>query len=108
MSFELVFHPFAEREIQDAYLQLAREAPASAVLWFNALEEAIGSLKSLPDRCPIAPESSYFTYEVRHLLFGKKGRRYRVLFIVVGDKVHVLHFRHWARRLLERDEIRAP
>ena len=46
-------------------------------------------LQRLPLACPIAPESEDLDRELRHLVIG----RYRVIFVVKGDTVTILHVR---------------
>lgn len=108
MTFQVIIQPPAEAEIENAYLRIAVEAPETAVRWYNGLREEIASLSSLPTRCSLAPEDAAFEYEIRHLLYGRKGRRYRILFTIVDDRVHVLHFRHWAQRPMGSEEIQGP
>ncbi len=108
MTFQVIVQPPAEIEIEQAYLRIAAEVPETAAHWYNGLLDAIASLDSLPSRCSLAPENAVFEYEIRHLLYGRKGRRYRVLFTVVDETVHVLHFRHWAQRTMAASEIRRP
>ncbi len=106
MTFTVIVQPPAGVEIERAYLTIAAEAPETAARWYNGLMDAIESLSSLPARCSLAPENDAFDLEIRHLLHGRKGRRYRALFTIVGDNVHVLHFRHWAQRPMIAEEIR--
>ena len=74
--------------------------PAHAVRWFNGLEAAILRLASQPERCPVAPESDEFGRNIRQLLYGRRSGRYRVLFEIRGNTVHILHVRHGKRRRL--------
>lgn len=108
MTFRVIIQPTAEVEIEQTYLWIAARAPETAARWYNGLIDAIASLDSLPTRCSLAPENAVFEHEIRHLLYGRKGRRYRVLFTIVGDTVHVLHFRHWAQRTMALGEIQKP
>jgi plasmid stabilization system protein ParE len=58
--------------------------------WFNDLERKIKSrLTSMPESCPVAPESGLRGREVRQLLHG----RYRVLFTIEDNLVRVLYIR---------------
>lgn len=108
MTYRVIVQPEAEREIERAYLRIAAEAPRTAARWFAGLFDAIASLSSRALHCSLAPETRFFEREIRHLLYGRKGRKYRVLYTVVDDTVHVLHFRHWAQRTLAPDEVRKP
>lgn len=106
MTYRVIVQPPAEGEIEQVYLRIAQRAPQAAASWFNGLLEAIRSLADFPQRCALAPENDAFEEEIRQLLYGRKGRRYRALFTTVGDEVHVLHFRHWAQRPMKPEEIR--
>ena len=56
------------------------------------------SLSEFPERCPLAPNLSSPSREVRKLLFGRKNYIYRVYFTITEGVVKVLHVRHGARR----------
>jgi hypothetical protein len=47
--------------------------------WFTALQDSIESLAEFPERCPLAPESALFPFEVRQLLYGQTPHVYRIL-----------------------------
>ena len=81
---------------------LERGAGEAGLRWFFKLEEAIASLSELPYRCPFAPESREFPFEVRQLLHGRKPNQYRVLFTIDGKTVVVLHIRHGRRRRMRK------
>jgi hypothetical protein len=68
--------------------------------WLRSIRARIDTLETSPDRCPIDPDSEAYGEEVRVLLFGKRGGKYRVLFAIRGDAVRVLTVRHSARRSL--------
>lgn len=53
-------------------------------------------------------ESQEFDEDIRQMLYGKRPHIYRVLFVVRGDVVYVLHVRHGARTSFRRDEIIFP
>jgi plasmid stabilization system protein ParE len=57
----------------------------------------------MPERCPLAPEDALHAEEIRELFYGKLPGRYRILFTVRHESVHVLHIRHGAR-----DTLRPP
>ncbi len=78
-----------QEKIREQVLVIALDRPAAAVQWYDMIFEKIFSLDVMPDRCPEASESQYFTYVVRQLLIGN----YRVLFRIVGDTVRILDFK---------------
>jgi len=83
---------------------LEQGAGETGLRWFFKLEDAIASLSGLPHRCPLAPESKEFPYEVRQLVYGRKPHQYRVLYTIDGETVVVLHIRHGRREHLPRTQ----
>jgi len=94
MSYRVIVETPARIEIEEALTWMSQHSPERAALWYFDLEEAIDSLRNFPARCPLASESRTFKEEIRHLLFGK----YRLLFRIEDETVHVLHVRHSARK----------
>jgi len=80
---------------------ISENAGETGMRWFRRLDKAIASLASMPERCPVAPESADLQLEVRHLLYGHKPHIYRVIFTISGEVVHVLRIRHARRKQLE-------
>jgi len=80
---------------------LSEHAGDTGLRWFLAMQEAIASLAEFPERCPLAPESAVFPFEVRHLLYGHSPHVYRILFTIENETVHILHIRHGRRRPLK-------
>jgi plasmid stabilization system protein ParE len=76
----------------------SQHAGETGIRWFLALEDAIASLATFPERYPLAPESARFPFEVRQLLYGRKPHVYRILLTIEGETVKVLHIRHARRR----------
>jgi plasmid stabilization system protein ParE len=79
---------------------ISQHTGEAGIDWFLALDHAFASLARFPERCPIAPESSRFPFEVRQLFYGRKPHVYRILFTVNADVVQVLHIRHGRRKPL--------
>ncbi len=102
MTFRVETTAAAEQDA-DAVLEwlLHEHAGDAGVRWFLALQEAIASLAEFPGRCPLAPESAVFPFEVRHLLYGHIPHVYRILFTIEDKTVYVLHFRHGRRQPLK-------
>ena len=90
----------AQQDIEEAYLWLAEREPNAADRWFNGIYDAIGSLEMFPERCPLAPESNFLDTKIREIFHGRRQHKYRILFTVSGNDVHVLHVRHGARLTL--------
>jgi plasmid stabilization system protein ParE len=86
-----------------AWIASAAEQPREAARWLDGLERVLLSLRIHPQRCPLAPESSFLGREVRQLLF----HRHRLHFTIERREVRVLHIRHGSRRPASPDEVSA-
>ena len=93
----------AELDISNLYAWMEERDPVAAVRWAQGIKKAILSLSNFPARCPQAPESAYFPCVVRHFLYGKSNRRYRIVFTVKETTVSILHVRHY-----RQDQIPLP
>jgi plasmid stabilization system protein ParE len=102
MTFRVETTAEAERDA-DTILDwlLSQHAGDTGIRWFLALQNAIASLAEFPERCPLAPESAVFPFEVRQLLYGHLPHVYRILFTIEGNTVYVLHIRHGRRQPLK-------
>lgn len=82
--------PLAHKELKESYeWGCKRWGVTKAKQWMREAQKAILSLSQLPERHPIAPEADEFKIEIRQIVF----QRYRILFLVGDDTVHVLHIR---------------
>jgi plasmid stabilization system protein ParE len=102
MTFRVETTLTAEQDA-DAILDwlLSQHAGDTGVRWFLALQDAIRSLADFPERCPLAPESAAFPFEIRHLLYCHTPHVYRILFTIEDKTVYVLHIRHGRRQPLK-------
>ena len=89
-KYRIDIKPTAENDLARRYQQIAEESPQNALNWYLQTIEAIERLDVLAERCPIAPEDLDIQKGIRHLVI----RNYRVLYIINGDVVEVLHVRH--------------
>ena len=103
-GFEVVILPSAERDIGEAYEWITESDAGAAIRWYNRLMELIFSLDTFPERCPLAPESEFLNREIREMFHGRRQYKYRILFTVTENEVHVLHIRHGARLALGETE----
>lgn len=95
MSFRVVVTPEAERDLRNAVSYIRRDNVRAAAVWLKGVRNRIKSLANQPDRCPLAPESDNFDEPIRELFFGAGNRgTYRILFVVYGQNVIVIHVRH--------------
>ena len=98
MAYRVELTGRAARDLEYLFVTINTAESLPAALWYNGLEGAIFSLEKLPLRCSLAPESKKFGRTLRHLLYGKRPRVYRVIFEVVesGKTVLIRTIRHWA------------
>jgi len=103
MAYSVKASPTAESDISSAYSYLAERAPEAATRWLRLMRTVAASLKEMPGRCPIAPETTGMGVEFRHLLFG----RYRIIFKILEEEkiVYIVTVRHGARRKLTDEGI---
>lgn len=100
-------------DAEEAYLWLKEHSPDRAGDWYEGLLETIFSLENFPARCPLASESADLGKEIHQLLYGKRGRVYRILFAIMRDEttnedvVRIFRIWHSARTSIEADEISA-
>ncbi len=76
----------------------------------SGLFEAISSLATMPERCPLIPEADEFATPIRQLPYGRRAGVYRIIFDVQSypesrGLVRVLAIRHGARDTIRVDEI---
>jgi plasmid stabilization system protein ParE len=85
----------AERDLERIFIRIEADRSEPAHTWFNGLERTVLSLGQNPARGAPIPEGG----GLRHLLYGRKGRRYRVIYAIdeASRAVTVLHIRHGAR-----------
>ena len=74
-----------------------RACTDTATRWYSGFLDALNSLGSNPERCPIAAETRTLSVEIRQLLYGRR-QSYRAMFLLREQTVVVLHIRHTARR----------
>jgi toxin ParE1/3/4 len=103
MAYLVKITPHAEHDLAQLYRQINAEYSDAALEWYEGLKEAILSLEGHPNRCPLTRKLD----KLRHLLYGKRPRVYRVIYRVLEkqEQVEVLHIRHGARRKLKPSDL---
>lgn len=102
-TYRVVIEPPALAQIEQYHVR-AVEAGArlAADRWFNRLQAAILSLATMPTRAGKVPDEAQFTQPLWQLVFEK---RYRVVFTIQEDAVHVLCVRGLGLPPLQADDI---
>jgi hypothetical protein len=70
----------------------------------------IASMKEMPQRCPVTPESEDLDREIRVLLHGRRNRTYKIYFSIEQQStgigvVSIFHVRRWARKSVDANEL---
>jgi plasmid stabilization system protein ParE len=101
MKYTVEVTETAEADLDSAYRWLRDEySPEFAQRWRERLLDAVATLETFPERCPLAPEGRVFPQKIRQLLHGQRHGTYRLLFEIRERTVYILHIRHGARRHL--------
>jgi toxin ParE1/3/4 len=102
MTYRVELTERASRDIKAIYQEINGADSVRARVWFNGLEAAVFSLDEHPARGPVTPENP----TLRHLLYGRKGRVYRIIYTIDEPRrvVTVLHIRHGSRQPLPPEE----
>ena len=90
-KYKVLLHSDAELDINSSFEWGCRAwGDKKAKRWVREHRHAFrNQLTSMPFGCPVAPESAELGISVRHLIVG----RYRILFVVKGKTVTILHVR---------------
>jgi plasmid stabilization system protein ParE len=105
MEYRIKIAVKAYMDAEDAHAWIAQRTPSRAAKWYLNLFKAMESLQSQPFRCALAPEADAFQEEIRQLLFGKRNHKYRILYIVRKNTVHILRIIHGARLFLTPEDV---
>jgi len=98
----------AQADRVTCYDYIAQRSLAGALRWLDAFEQAVDSLRQNPN-CGLAPESQDHDDEIRQRLFKTPhGLQYRLLFVIRGDTIYILHVRGPGQNLLPTDSLRLP
>jgi mRNA-degrading endonuclease RelE of RelBE toxin-antitoxin system len=107
MAYRVEFAARAARDLEILYMEKNAAESRMAARWYNGLEQAVLTLATRPQRCPVAPEARTAKRNLRHLLYGKKPHVYRVIYEVreQPQTVWVLTIRHAARRKAQASDL---
>jgi plasmid stabilization system protein ParE len=105
VTYRIDLSSVAKAEADTAFVSFSKYAtPDQAQSWYQGLIKAIGTLREMPRRCPVARENAFFSQEIRQLLYGKGRHTYRILFTVLDEQdiptVRILHIRNAVQRPL--------
>lgn len=80
MDFRVDISEPAEADVEHVLAWIRGRSEVAAEKWFSAWQSALGTLRQMPNRCSIAPETHSYLIDVRHLLFGEGSMQHRIIF----------------------------
>lgn len=106
MKYHVQLSSRADRDVELA-LRWFDDQHATAVgnRWLAQLTAKLDTLETMPRRCPLAAEAAGLNLELRELLFGRRRAKYRILFIIDEEFVHILHIRFAAQDAVSKEEL---
>lgn len=106
MTFRVVVQPRAESDVSQLFDWIARQSRDGAVRWFQEWLQTVESLAVNPLRFGFAPENQWSTAEVRQDIFRtRRGSRYRAIYFLDEQTVHVVHVRGPGQALIPPNEL---
>jgi toxin ParE1/3/4 len=110
MAYRVDLTPRAVSDIEEAFQYVDRTAPGRSNRWLLGLMNTVSSLKDLPARAPVAPESRDFGKEIRQALYGKQTGAYDIMFRIYREGtnegvVRVLCVRHSTQDPLQLEDL---
>src|SRR5947208_2177774 len=96
----------ADADLQNIVDWLRARSPRGAAKWFEACEAAIGRLAIDAHRHAKAEEAHKLAADVRQSFFSTwQGPRYRIVYVIALDQVHVLRIRGPGQRPLRKRDL---
>jgi plasmid stabilization system protein ParE len=109
MRFRVTLTATAEAEFRTQYAWIAERTQSGAQSWALAFHAALDQLKRVAISCPKAPETQHRDEVIYQRTFKtRRGRPYRMLFLIRDDVVYILHIRGPRQNLMQADEIQVP
>ena len=109
MTYQVVLTARAERDVDGILGWLAQNSSAGAKAWYSRLQEVLEELAITIEQFDFAPENEDHEEAIRHLVFKtRRGKKYRVLFIIRDAQVFVLHIRGPGQDIMSPDDMQFP
>jgi toxin ParE1/3/4 len=85
----------AEADLEEIWILIAADSVQNATYFISQLDQKIGTLERMPNRCSLIQENAHLGAAYRHLIIGD----YRVIFRVEASNVYILRILHGNRLL---------
>lgn len=106
MTFRVVILKRAEGDLQRIFRWLSARSPSGASAWLTAYEHLQERLIAHADTFALAQEHAKFDHDLRQGLFKtRRGRVYRVIFMIDEDEVRILRVRGPGQNPIAADDV---
>lgn len=106
MTHRLRILPRAEADVDHIFAWLWDRAPAGALRWYAAFEDAARAVPANPLGYSRAPEAELADAELRQFFFKTpRGRTYRGVLVIADDEIRIVRVRGPGQRRLQPDEL---
>jgi plasmid stabilization system protein ParE len=94
MKFAVHISLRAQRDIREISQWIVMHSRPGAMRWLDELEKVVDRLADAAESYALADESRWLPFPVREISFRTpKGRRYRAIFAIDGNRVDLLSIR---------------
>ncbi len=96
----------ASNDLEQIYRWLERKSPQGAVSWYAAFQSALTGLIDNPERFGFASDIKLTKMFRERLFKTRAGHRYRLIFTIDADQVHVFRIRGPGQPPLKSRDLR--
>jgi plasmid stabilization system protein ParE len=109
MSYSIRSSRRADRDVTFIFEWIAKRSPGGAIRWLDAFESAVDHLRQNAANCSFAMEADDCGIDLRQSLFQtRRGRIYRLLFVIRDDQVHLVSVRGPGQDVVSFDDVNLP
>jgi plasmid stabilization system protein ParE len=99
----------ARADVDHIFNWLARRSVQGAITWYMAFGRALETIAASPERFAAAPESRPLARHLQQSLFKtRRGRVYRIVFVVLETEILILRVRGPGQAPLRRRDLPSP
>jgi hypothetical protein len=109
MPFQVNISATAARDLRSTVRWIAERSPQGAINWRRAFMATVHKLELNAESFGLAPEDSDHDVTVRQALFKtRRGRMFRLVFVVRGTTAYVLYIRDSGQDLIPPEAFQYP
>jgi plasmid stabilization system protein ParE len=110
MRYRVDYLPAAQRDVAAILRWIAERSASGAANWYRTCMATIERLETNADSCGLAAEDvDHQGDTIRESLFRTRhGRTFRIVFVIRGSVVSVLHVRSSDQDVIPQEQFRLP